>query len=323
MDYVVFPSFRNQKIKKPVFIIAAPRSGTTFLFHALAQLNTRFTYFKLWEIIFAPSIIQKYFFLGLIRIDKLIGRPLSKFILGIENILIGNLKKIHLIGLNLPEEDEAILIWDLSSIYLNFFYPDSHFFDDYMEFDAKLSLGRRNRIMRSYHNYLKRHQYVFNFNGEKQFLSKNPIMMCKLESINNEFPSAMILNINRSPKYTIPSTIELNNTLYGLFSSRKSSDYLNQRTKDILIEWYKMSHETIHSKFKERCLTIDFNNLVSLNTKELASISDFLDINDSLHFIRKENSKEHISSNKYSPLSSEELEAVLRELPFLNKYNAS
>ena len=62
LDHVFFPSFKRQIIRNPVFIVAAPRSGTTYLFHTLAKDQTTFTAFKLWEIILAPSIIQKYFF---------------------------------------------------------------------------------------------------------------------------------------------------------------------------------------------------------------------------------------------------------------------
>ena len=119
LDYLIFPFFTRQKIERPVFIIAAPRSATTYLYHILAQ-NNKYTCFKLWEIIFAPSIIQKYILLGVIRLDRVIGNPFKSVILGTENMLIGNLKRVHLIGLNLPEEDEALLLWNLSSLYLNF-----------------------------------------------------------------------------------------------------------------------------------------------------------------------------------------------------------
>ena len=176
LDYVFFPHFLWQKTKKPVFIISAPRSATTYLFHSLAS-KEQFTCFKLWEIIFAPSICQKFLLIGVLKFDSIIGKPLRKTVLFFENLFIGKLKKIHLIGLNLPEEDEAVLLWSLSSFYLNFFYPDSHFFDDMALFDTKLPARQKRRIMRSYSRYIKRHNFVFNRRGDKQYLSKNPLMM--------------------------------------------------------------------------------------------------------------------------------------------------
>ena len=37
LDHVFFPAFRRQEIRRPVFIIAPPRSGTTFLQKLLAR----------------------------------------------------------------------------------------------------------------------------------------------------------------------------------------------------------------------------------------------------------------------------------------------
>ncbi len=60
-------------------------------------------------------------------------------------VLIKN--KLSNIGLNLPEEDEAMLLWYLSTAYLQFFYPDSHFFDAYLEFDNALPSKTKNRTL--------------------------------------------------------------------------------------------------------------------------------------------------------------------------------
>ena len=96
LDFVFFPHFLWQKTKNPVFIISAPRSATTYMFHTLAK-SDRFTCFKLWEIIFAPAITQKYIILGFLKLDGLLGNPVKKLVLFMENVFIGKLKKIHLL----------------------------------------------------------------------------------------------------------------------------------------------------------------------------------------------------------------------------------
>lgn len=319
LDYIIFPHFLWQKTKRPVFIIAAPRSATTYLFHSLSA-SENFTYFKLWEIIFAPSICQKHISLFVLRIDRLIGCPAKNLILFIENKLIGRLKKIHLIGLNQPEEDEAVLLWSLSSFYLNFYYPDSTFFDDLALFDDKLKPKRKARIMRSYANYVKRHNFVFNRKGEKQYLSKNPLMMCKIESLATIYPDALILNINRSPAKTLPSTLELNRNLYGLFTSRPVPPEIHKKTVDVLIEWYKMAEKNMKAHFSDQHLKIDFIKLVTQDSSEVELISNFLGTSPNLLLRKKTTNKKHKSENNYKELNDEKLKEVLFELPFMNDY---
>jgi omega-hydroxy-beta-dihydromenaquinone-9 sulfotransferase len=320
LDYVFFPAFLNQKIKSPVFIIAAPRSATTYLFHTLAA-SDHYTYFKLWEIVFAPSICQKYIALIVLKLDRFIGSPLKKIILFTENQLIGKLKKIHLIGLNLPEEDEAVLLWSLSSFYLNFFYPDSSFFDDLVLFDQRISETRKTRIMKSYERYVKRHNFVFNKKNEKHYLSKNPLMMAKVKSLAFIYPDAVILNINRSPSKTLPSTLELNAKLYSLFTSVSVSKELNEKSTRIVIEWYKMAERYLNEYYPNNHLKIDFLKLTKHNEDEEARISAFLNLPPSVFKKEVEKDTHHKSENNYKELDSKQLKLVLQEIPFMADYS--
>ena len=59
LDSILFRDCRNLLIREPVFIVGVPRSGTTFLHRLLARDEEQFTSMKFWEILFAPSIIQK------------------------------------------------------------------------------------------------------------------------------------------------------------------------------------------------------------------------------------------------------------------------
>ena len=73
LDEIFFPGYRNIIVDKPLFVLGYPRGGTTFLHRLINSDDERFTSFKLWEILLAPSIIQKKFFLLLGKIDQ-IGR---------------------------------------------------------------------------------------------------------------------------------------------------------------------------------------------------------------------------------------------------------
>lgn len=252
------------------------------------------------------------------KLDRLFGSPIKRVILYIEKKLLKRINEIHLISAEMPEEDEAVLLWSLNSLYLNFFYPDSHFFDKYLLFDDALSHRRRRNLMMKYKRYLQRHNYVFNRKGERTFLSKNPLMMCKLESLQDTFNDARIININRCPAHVIPSTINLNNTIYSFFTSIKSRDEVNKRTTDILISWYKMAYNAIETKYGKNCIKLDFTKLVIGDRETDSLLSKFLQID--LHPISKDNNKKHKSKQAYEGIDERTRLLVENELPFMKPY---
>lgn len=318
LDWVLFPYFWRQQVKEPVFIVSAPRSATTYLFHALEQ-SEQFTAIKLWEMVLAPSICQKRLVLGVLRLDRLVGGPIKKTALWLENKLIGDLKQYHRIGLNLPEEDEAMLLWSLSTFYLNFFYPDSTFFDDLVLFDARVKPRRKARIMRQYERYVQRHNFVFNRQDTKRYLSKNPIMMGKIQALSISYPDAKIININRSPAKTIPSTIQLNEKLYRLFTSRPMPTELKAKSLEMLVEWYAMADSSLESHFAGQYVKVDFMKLVKRDPIEVMRISEFIDAPAELLMV-KQASKVHKSEKGYAPLPPAELEEVFKRIPFMSDY---
>ena len=321
LDYIFFPHFIRQKIKDPVYIIAAPRSATTFLFHSLAQNKDKYTCVKLWEIIFAPSILQKYSLIIIFKIDSYMKSPLKKSVRFFENLIFGKFSKIHVIGLELPEEDEGFLLWNLSTLYMTFFYSDSNFFENFYQFDRSMNPTAKNRIMKTYSNYIKRHNFVFNRKSDRQFLSKNPLMMNKIDSLHGIFPDARIININRDLAETLPSTLALNRSIYAAFTSIKTNESVESQTIEQLIAWYAMAHESLVAKFPNQHIKIDFKKLIAQNKEEIIRISEFLSIPlVDLVFPVKASGKMHKNTNSYQRLSKEELAPILVKLKFMDQY---
>ena len=123
LDWVLFPSFKKQEIKNPIFIASLPRTGTTNLFHSLSSNKSLFTAMSLWEIIFAPSITQKKMYRILWSITPL---TLKKRVEMVDQIIFRKLNNIHRISFFKKEEDEMIMMWALASVYMSFFYPESY-----------------------------------------------------------------------------------------------------------------------------------------------------------------------------------------------------
>jgi hypothetical protein len=234
LDELFFPGYRRVAVSTPVFVVGFPRSGTTYLHRLLDNDRDQFTSLKLWEIIFAPSVIQKKFFLGLGKIDRMIGKPLYRIAIKIEDRMFAGSRKMHKISHFEAEEDEIILIHIFSSAFLAFMFP----FDDmnsFTRFDTDISPRRRAAIMTFYKKCAQRHLYVFG--AQKHFLSKNPASSSKIRSIYETFPDAKIICMVRNPLEAIPSAISWMS--YGFYQFNDADQrIITERILGQISHWY-------------------------------------------------------------------------------------
>ena len=63
-----------------VYILGAPRSGTTRLHKLVSSNETEFTAMRMWELFFAPSLIQKKSFALVGKVDGFLNSVFSKAI---------------------------------------------------------------------------------------------------------------------------------------------------------------------------------------------------------------------------------------------------
>lgn len=78
LDDIFFSGYRNVEVKEPLFIVGVPRSGTTFLHRVLANDTEQFTTFTLWELLFAPSVTERMFWIGLGKVRSNCRQPFCK-----------------------------------------------------------------------------------------------------------------------------------------------------------------------------------------------------------------------------------------------------
>lgn len=207
LDEIFFPGYHHQEIRQPVFIVGVPRSGTTFLHRLLAKDAERFTSMRFWEIMFAPSIVQKKIFIRLGAVDKLFGNPLARLVVAFESRSLKTLSAIHRIGFFEAEEDSMLLFHNFSSALLAFMFPFAEDIWPYVCPDLEMDVKQRARIMNFYKKCVQRH--VFVFGRGKQFLSKNPVFSAMVQSLNATFPDAQFVCMVRSPLEAVPSAISL------------------------------------------------------------------------------------------------------------------
>jgi omega-hydroxy-beta-dihydromenaquinone-9 sulfotransferase len=234
LDEIFFPGYRRIVVDKPLFVLGFPRGGTTFLHRLIHKDEKQFTSLKLWEILFAPSIFQKKFFLLLGKADRLIGKPLYRLAVAIENRMFAGSRTMHRLSHFEPEEDEIILMHIFSSLFLLFMFPFEEM-EPFSRFDTDISPKQKKAIMGFYKKCVQRHLYVFG--PEKHFLSKNPASSSKINAIYETFPDARIVCIVRTPFEAVPSAISW--ISYGFYRFNTADQaVVTQRVLSLISHWY-------------------------------------------------------------------------------------
>jgi len=261
LDELIFSGYRKLEIRKAAFIIGVPRSATTYLFNILFHDQLNFQGFRLWELLFAPSICQKYFFLFIRWMDHKAGNPLYRLSLFLDRIIFGKFVHIHDMGLTKPEEDEVLFLYNLSSLFFFYFWPEPKILDGLFYHDTKLPESVRRRNINFYYRCIQRHNYVFDRHGKKYFLSKNPTFIPRMESVAERFDNALIIYPLRTPYSTIPSTISLNKRLLSNFCTMSAGYPYIDETRDFVLRWYIMAERVLREKIRERGVTVNYDRI--------------------------------------------------------------
>lgn len=310
LDTIFYADFEQKSVDNTVFIVGVPRSGTSFLLNLLANHEQQFTAFQLWELVFAPSILQKKFWLFIRKIFPV--KTIQSFI---EKLFFKRMKGIHDLGLSSYEEDEFVYLYLLKSAYLMFIFPELEEIHELVYPDNKDNLQDRIYQQQFYKSLIKRHLYVFNKDDNKYFLSKNPIHPIRLDSLTTVFPNAKYLLLERPLEKTIASTISLNNNLYSYFCSIPNEHQtMRQETIQMLIQW-QLYIKNFNQNSDWNRLDIDFKNMVKYPSNEAQKIHHWLQlsINETYQFFLNEQddfSKNYKSSHLYEALSDAELALI-------------
>lgn len=269
LDELLFPGYRRTVVRQPLFVLGMPRSGTTFLHRLLAGDQSRFTTPSLWELLFAPSISQRFFWHGVARLDRLIGRPLGRLLHRVERFFLGGLDGVHKTGLAAPEEDYLALMPVMGCFLLVLPFPDPELWR-LAFFDRDLSNRDKRVIMRFYYRFVQRHLY---FHGsDRTFLSKNPSFTPMLESLKQSFPDGRFIGCFRNPSEALAS--QVNSMLIGarLFEGRVDTGYWRERLWQMLVFYCRHTLEELSSLPEDRCFLVTMEGLAPAPSQTVLSI---------------------------------------------------
>lgn len=236
LDDLLFSDWKNIDIIEPIFIIGNARSGTTWL-HRLLSLEDSFTSMCTWEILFAPSVTWRKLFFWIFEKDGCYLRgSLFHGLKLLENYFCSNIL-IHPIGLNLPEEDEWVMMHIFSCQLVLFFFPsgavilnDLILFDAHSQASSALTDSMKLSIFKYYRDCMKKHIYArfgkhalthanTSSSHRVTYLSKNPPFTLRLKTLHKTFPDCKIICMVRDPVQSVPSMVSYIAEVWKAFSS--------------------------------------------------------------------------------------------------------
>jgi len=267
LDEILFPGYREVKIKGPVYIVGNPRSGTTFLQRLLARDEETFIPMRTWEMLAAPSITMRKVLWTLSALDSRLGSPLAR--------LLGMLEEgwqednvVHRVAIRAPEEDEYLLVHIFSTLKIWLYVAMLDEAERYTYFDSQMPEEEKERIMTFYERCLQRHLYA---HGEgkavhataRHYLAKNPHFSPMVDTLYEYFPDIKIIYLARNPLDMIPSYISLKEDEWQLLGDPLETYESREYILDMAHHWYTYPLARLEQAPQKSATVVDFNDLVS------------------------------------------------------------
>ena len=258
LDNIFYPDHLKQEVEEPVFIVGNFRSGSTFL-HRLLTKDEKSTSFSSWEIYMAPSVVGRFFFRWLMKINYSIGNP-AKWIIGLFNRIVEKEAVMHEIGLNEAEEDGQVLFHIWSTFDILAFFPFPALVKDYIYYDDQIPAEEKNRDMRYYNEIVKKHIYA---HGGRRYISKNPSYSPKVRTLHQQYPDAKFINLVRNPLQVIPSSISLYSKHCHNYGDPETEFVLQETVIEHSKHWYYYPHQYLKQLPPDQYIRIRYKDLVT------------------------------------------------------------
>ena len=268
-DEILYPKYRDQKVERPVFVFANPRSGTTLAHRLISMDDEVFTTVKLYQTIF-PAVTATKTFKRLIELaETSVGSVLHRAYDFFNGPLASRWQGVHELSLAQAEEDVCTLIWSLESPTTGLLFP---FMDDLPSqtwIDRQPPEDRR-AFMDSYENTIKRH--VYEADG-KRFLNKNVFFSTRVRAVHEKFPDAAFVYLVRNPHDSLPSFL---NMFYQAWKAHSPSIRPDgeeiQALKRLGYDYYRYALECRKEIPEDQFITIRYEDLVANPKKTILNL---------------------------------------------------
>jgi hypothetical protein len=262
LDELIHPGYRGVVVRAPVFVIGNPRSGTTLLHRILAQDTATFTTMHLWEILFAPAILQRQVIRALAGLDGYLGHPLRRA-LALLDTTAARHNAIHDAGLLAPEEDQFLLVHIWSTLAIWHISGILEEAGPYTYFDTAVPAAEKRTILAFYKQAIRRHLYAdrLQVGRPRRYLAKNPSASPKVGSLIETFPDAHFVYLVRTPLEMIPSMISCLDLTWRLLGDPPKRYAARDYVLDMAKHWYTYPLDCLAQETGDNYVIIDFDTL--------------------------------------------------------------
>jgi hypothetical protein len=258
LDHVLFPQFKRQPVRQPVFIVAPPRSGTTLTQKLLSLDTERFVHNKLYETIF-PAVTYQKLLRAQIRVDQRAGRPAGRLAGWAERKWFGGWDDMHKMRFNEPEEDDGFFVYTFVTEAIFLLFP---YIEELWEagFQDALPPEKRRKTMGFYRGCLGRQLFL---NGpDKTMLSKATQSSGAVESLLAEFPDARFITIIRHPYKSVASHVSVFYPVWKAHSPEMPKDSPVSKAYGLLaVRWFQHLFAFRNRVNPRQYYCIDFRDL--------------------------------------------------------------
>lgn len=251
-----YPEIKKQEIFRPVFIVGANRTGTTFL-HRLLSRDSRFWSLRGYEYVEPVLLGGDYATLAGSKNDprRVFGRDLMDAS-GVADMF----KDVHHFDLDEPEEDLGLLKMGFAawSVTVRFHIPEV----------AHWLAARGSEESYAFHRYAMQ-GYTYQRrqrpnSGKEQWLFKMPFHLFELKALIKSYPDALFIQTHREPAQFVGSWCSLVERARSLSCDPHPPEDLGAEQLEFMSRMLDcmVNFRTNHPELEDRWLDISFYDLV-------------------------------------------------------------
>lgn len=244
------PEILELPIRRPLFIVALPRTGTTLLYNLLAQ-DPGARPLMMWEAILPVPRSQRPGRQTDSRILRavLVGKALNR--------LAPNLSTVHPVTPKGPEECSRLQMNTFVTAYATM----EHFVPSYQRW----FLQQPDEVLeRAYGDY--RHQLqVLQWQrpGSGHWVLKSPAHVLATKALLGVFPDACVVQLHRDPHKVIPSLCSLYAIYQGIASDQVRCRQLGAQVLELCMEGHRRSYQVRQSSLPGQILDVHYQDLMA------------------------------------------------------------
>lgn len=258
-DERLHPQWREAPVQAPLWIMACPRSGTTFLHRLMCLDEERFTALPTSQTLL-PAVSWTRAIAGLQRADRALGQPIARVVRGAESRLFGDYDDIHRVAFGEPEEDEAFFLSEGVSPAWLMFLPWTEGMDELVWAD-RLPAVQRDALQARYRAFLQRQVHA---DGRgRTLLLKNALTAGRLSVVAGAAPDARWIQLVRDPYRSVPSLVSMFYAVLSTFYPAIEEDGPEVRALVRMgCDFYLAYHRHFEELPEARAITVRYADLI-------------------------------------------------------------